>query len=605
MILQQLTVRNFCLFRGEQVFTLTPGRRSGKHLPIILFGGINGGGKTTLLDAIQLALYGGRARCSKRTNLSYDDFLRESIHHGVNGGERAGVELSFQHTADGEDHLFDVRRTWTVTDGRVREELRVYQDGLHDPWLSDHWPQLVEDLLPLDISQLFFFDAEKIRSLAEDESSSKALGAAIKSLLGLDIVERLITDSTVLPALMLLLIVLPLGCGCVETWRWLDKKRATRDRMERLEQQAAVARERLRVLDVVVRELAAGRISLLQAAAWEREVSSPSSRGAAFRQGPMGQALSSRRGALRTMIKKVRGEYEVRGRAAMPPQQDQTPPPVMCSLLVLVATPTEEKGLRQAAAALNLPCERIKAKNSALQVEYYDLGPVGAETRVIALPPARTDDNELVMGSMGFFGTAARAMRLRVATGAQSIIQVGMAFGIDPERQKIGDVLVSTSLVPYDNRIVKPLVRECSKCGEPAEWFTTDYTGVTREQARPSLVRLFRREQLRREQAGKDDFRVYLGAMLSGAGRIHCRCYRDEVAKRVPPGEDLIIGGEMEGVGLLAASVAWGDPIWCVVKGICDFADEGRDAVIKEAREGACRNAASFVLASLVNDVAG
>src|SRR5262249_11488975 len=44
----------------------------------------------------------------------------------------------------------------------------------------------------------FFFDAEKIRSLAEDEGSSKALGAAIKSLLGLDIVERLITDSTVL-----------------------------------------------------------------------------------------------------------------------------------------------------------------------------------------------------------------------------------------------------------------------------------------------------------------------------------------------------------------------------------------------------------------------
>jgi DNA sulfur modification protein DndD len=76
--------------------------------------------------------------------------------------------------------------------------LRVFKDGEPDPWVSDNWPQLVEELFPLDISQLFFFDAEKIRSLAEDESGSRALGAAIKTLLGLDIVERLITDSTAL-----------------------------------------------------------------------------------------------------------------------------------------------------------------------------------------------------------------------------------------------------------------------------------------------------------------------------------------------------------------------------------------------------------------------
>jgi DNA sulfur modification protein DndD len=200
MILEQLTLRNFCLFRGEQVFTLTPGQRNGKHLPITLFGGINGGGKTTLLDAIQLALYGPRAKCSKRSNLPFDEFLRESTHHGVNGAEPAGVSLSFRYAADGEEHLYDVSRTWKHTEGRLRDDLRVFKDGLPDQWLSDNWPQLVEELFPLDISQLFFFDAEKIRTLAEDQSSSKALGAAIKSLLGLDIVERLITDSTVLQA---------------------------------------------------------------------------------------------------------------------------------------------------------------------------------------------------------------------------------------------------------------------------------------------------------------------------------------------------------------------------------------------------------------------
>jgi DNA sulfur modification protein DndD len=197
MILEQLTVRNFCLFRGEQVFALTPLGRNGRHLPITLFGGINGGGKTTLLDAIQLALYGGRARCSKRSSLAYDDFLRESIHHGVNGSEPAGVALAFRYAADGQDHLYEVSRSWKVADGRLREELRVSQDGKPEAWLAENWPQLVENLFPLEISQLFFFDAEKIRALAEDDSSSKALGAAIKALLGLDIVERLITDTAV------------------------------------------------------------------------------------------------------------------------------------------------------------------------------------------------------------------------------------------------------------------------------------------------------------------------------------------------------------------------------------------------------------------------
>jgi len=60
----------------------------------------------------------------------------------------------------------------------------------------------------------------------------------------------------------------------------------------------------------------------------------------------------------------------------------------------------------------------------------------------------------------------------------------------------------------------------------------------------------------------------------------------------------------MEGVGLLAASRETDHPIWCIVKGISDFADENRDAVIKDSRPIACRNAAEFVLSALVNNQA-
>jgi adenosylhomocysteine nucleosidase len=119
-----------------------------------------------------------------------------------------------------------------------------------------------------------------------------------------------------------------------------------------------------------------------------------------------------------------------------------------CSLLLLVATPAEEKGLEEEVKARKLPFERIKRKDSPLREDYHWLGPIGNEVAVISMSPARTEDNRLVMGSIGLLGTAARGMRLRIATGAQGIVQLGMAFGIDTVHQKPGDVLVSTAIIP-------------------------------------------------------------------------------------------------------------------------------------------------------------
>ena len=272
-----------------------------------------------------------------------------------------------------------------------------------------------------------------------------------------------------------------------------------------------------------------------------------------------------------------------------------------CSLLLLVATPAEERGLEEEVRVRGLPFERITKIDSPLREDYHWLGPVGNELAVIAMRPARTNDRRLVMGSIGLLGTAARAMRLKTATGAQGIVSLGMAFGIDPRSQKPGDVLVSTSIIPYDNRDINPARRwwlQRLLCGEG---FVTEYSQASREPARADLVELFRREQ----RQGGHSFRVYMGAMLSGAARIHSSFFRDELIRCVPAGEDPIIGGEMEGVGLLAASTAATDPIWCVVKGISDFADENRDAVIEINRPIACRNAAAFVLSALLNDAAG
>ncbi len=198
MVLEELTLNNFCSYLGEQTMQLAPTRRSGRHRPITLFGGINGGGKTTILDAIQLALYGPKARCSKRGTIAYESFLRECINRNVPTTEGAGIALSFRYVAEGEEHLYEVRRCWRDNNGKIRETLEVSRDGIRDKWLSDNWQNIVEELIPIGVSSLFFFDAEQIRFLAEDETGNDALGVAIKALLGLDITERLISDAKVL-----------------------------------------------------------------------------------------------------------------------------------------------------------------------------------------------------------------------------------------------------------------------------------------------------------------------------------------------------------------------------------------------------------------------
>lgn len=218
MQLIELSLYNFCLYRGEQTFNLSPDRRNGKPKPIILIGGINGGGKTSLFDAILLVLYGSRANCSKRTNQGYSEFLADCIHRGVDPADGASISLTFQYVSEGVERIYEVRRRWTVKK-TLREHLEVYCDGKKHADFSNNWNHVVEEIVPIGISQLFFFDAEKIRFIADDESTSDALGSAIRSLLGLDLAERLIADMKVVQMKLAERQVSSSDREAVEEWR--------------------------------------------------------------------------------------------------------------------------------------------------------------------------------------------------------------------------------------------------------------------------------------------------------------------------------------------------------------------------------------------------
>lgn len=246
-----------------------------------------------------------------------------------------------------------------------------------------------------------------------------------------------------------------------------------------------------------------------------------------------------------------------------------------CEKLLFVATKTEELALWYAAQEIGVSPRKCR---SDLGLKYLDLGEVNSE-RILAV---RTE-----MGPHAEGGSAARAIQWRSVTGAQSIISLGMAFGALPDDQHIGDILISEGVLPYDYRIVRT-----GTDGAP----DVDYSEV---QAYPSHEGLRRRFQ---EIASMPAWqqRTWSGWLLSGSARIHCAAFRDELARKCGDKRARVVGGDMESVGLLSASLDRASPCWIAVKAISDFADVYRDEIIEKTRPFACYIAARFVLGALL-----
>jgi DNA sulfur modification protein DndD len=189
--LDKLVVENFGAYRGRHTIKLTPPSRKR---PIVLFGGLNGAGKTTILDALQLVLYGKRARCSNRGSLGYDDFLRQSVNRHADPAGGASIELWFHHVNDGQEQFCRVVRHWHANGNGMKEIVDVEVDGAHDPVVAESWAEYAEEFVPSRLSHLFFFDGEKIETLADLTNAAEVLRTGIHSLLGLDLVDRLYDD---------------------------------------------------------------------------------------------------------------------------------------------------------------------------------------------------------------------------------------------------------------------------------------------------------------------------------------------------------------------------------------------------------------------------
>ena len=186
MIIKRLKLHNFGVYAGTNEFIFTNSK------PIILIGGLNGRGKTTFLEAVLLALYGANSIAYIESNYkSYGTYLNSYINRNDNS-LYTFIELEFQiHSR--QDSKYLVRREWSGSSARTKEQIYVEQNGQKNDFLLENWSMFIENLLPSALAGFFFFDGEKIAEIAVDNTNKK-IKESIRSMLGITVLDTLQND---------------------------------------------------------------------------------------------------------------------------------------------------------------------------------------------------------------------------------------------------------------------------------------------------------------------------------------------------------------------------------------------------------------------------
>lgn len=158
-----------------------------------------------------------------------------------------------------------------------------------------------------------------------------------------------------------------------------------------------------------------------------------------------------------------------------------------------------------------------------------------------------------------------------------AVIMVGIAFGLHPHEQKIGDILVAKQIMNWDFQKIRT-----GPDNEPVI--------LPRGTAIPVADHL-----LNCFQAGQLEWRppphIHFGQIVSSSRLIDHGGTRDELLRSFPEA----IGGEMEGHGFCDAC-SHKKVDWILVKAICDWADGNKDQNKADHQRLAAGNAARFVL---------
>lgn len=189
MRINKLALYNFNSYEGLNEFDFTSGDPSKN---IILIGGKNGAGKTSLFIAIKIALYGPLAFGYVGVNPHYIAKIKDCINakafqkHTV----QSSVQITISLTVEREIKEYEITREWDYTRQKLEEKYYVKEgEKLLDEQKLSYFQNYLQGLVPPDLFEFFLFDGEEVGSIFSTRSYNAYVRNATYTLCGLDIFE--------------------------------------------------------------------------------------------------------------------------------------------------------------------------------------------------------------------------------------------------------------------------------------------------------------------------------------------------------------------------------------------------------------------------------